>query len=501
MNAPHQWRRILGSVIGTVRHRLGQALFLRVAGPDGARHRDRIHRTPGPRWFDPASPIGRVHGDASMFVGGIRAILLQTLHPAAMTAVAEHSGYRGDMWGRLARTSRFIAVTTFGTADDAQRAVDAVRVDPRTGYGNHAGRYVVRRVRPAPAAVGPRRGGGQLPAAHQAYGKHPLDQAERDEYVAQTAEVARRLGVLDPPTTEAELAETLAAFRPELRATGHARDAVSYLLWRPPLPRRPAPGVRRADGGRDRADAAMDQTPPSPAVAPGLGPHGRQGARHPRHRHDPLGDGARARRGAGAARLGVRGGRVTDLPARWPLVGDEAVRDDLLVAYADPARGYHDTRHLTEVLDRLDELADAGTSFDRVQVGLAAWFHDGVYDGQPDAEERSAVWAETALGRARPGPGRRGCPAGPAHRDPPAGRRRPERLRPLRRRPGDPGRARASLRGVRRRRPSRVRPRLRRRLPGRTRGRAERPAGQAAAVPHRPRRRALGAGRARERRG
>ena len=88
---------------------------------------------------------------------------------------------------------------------------------------------------------------------------------------------------------------------------------------------------------------------------------------------------------------------MTDLQARWPLAGDEAVRDDLLVAYADPARGYHDTRHLTEVLDRLDELADAGTSFDRVQVGLAAWFHDGVYDGQPDAEERSAVWAETAL--------------------------------------------------------------------------------------------------------
>ena len=88
---------------------------------------------------------------------------------------------------------------------------------------------------------------------------------------------------------------------------------------------------------------------------------------------------------------------MTDLPARWPLVGDEAVRDDLLVAYADPARGYHDTRHLTEVLDRLDELADAGTSFDRVRVALAAWFHDGVYDGQPDAEERSALWAETAL--------------------------------------------------------------------------------------------------------
>ena len=86
-----------------------------------------------------------------------------------------------------------------------------------------------------------------------------------------------------------------------------------------------------------------------------------------------------------------------DLAARWPLAGDEVVRDGLLAAYADPARGYHDSRHLAEVLDRLDELADAGTPFDRVPVALAAWFHDGIYDGQPGAEERSASWAEAAL--------------------------------------------------------------------------------------------------------
>ena len=72
-----------------------------------------------------------MHGDASMFVGGIRAVLLQTLHPGAMTAVAEHSGYRGDMWGRLARTSRFLAVTTFGTEDHA-RSRPSTRSAPST---------------------------------------------------------------------------------------------------------------------------------------------------------------------------------------------------------------------------------------------------------------------------------------------------------------------------------------------------------------------------------
>ena len=93
---------------------------------------------------------------------------------------------------------------------------------------------------------------------------------------------------------------------------------------------------------------------------------------------------------------------MSDLSARWPLSGDAAVCDELIAAYADPARGYHDTRHLTEVLDRLDELAEAGAGFDRIAVGLAAWFHDAVYDGRPDAEERSAAWAETALAGQEP---------------------------------------------------------------------------------------------------
>ncbi len=85
------------------------------------------------------------------------------------------------------------------------------------------------------------------------------------------------------------------------------------------------------------------------------------------------------------------------LASSWPLAGGHAVRDSLVAAYADPSRGYHDTRHLAEVLARLDELADNGTAFDRVAVGLAAWFHDAVYDGERDAEERSAAWAEDAL--------------------------------------------------------------------------------------------------------
>jgi predicted metal-dependent HD superfamily phosphohydrolase len=88
---------------------------------------------------------------------------------------------------------------------------------------------------------------------------------------------------------------------------------------------------------------------------------------------------------------------VTDPLEHWPLADRLDLRDDLLAAYSDSGRGYHDTLHLTEVLDRLAELAGAGVPFDPVACGLAAWFHDAVYDGERDAEERSAVWAEEAL--------------------------------------------------------------------------------------------------------
>ena len=83
--------------------------------------------------------------------------------------------------------------------------------------------------------------------------------------------------------------------------------------------------------------------------------------------------------------------------SRWPLIAAPGLRDALVSAYADPHRGYHDIRHLSEVLDRLGELAAHGIVFDRFAVELAAWFHDGIYDGRPGAEERSAAWAADSL--------------------------------------------------------------------------------------------------------
>ncbi|SPF02419.1 oxygenase MpaB family protein [Streptomyces sp. MA5143a] len=222
--------------VSGVRDRLGKALFRRVAGPDGPANRARIHHTPGPRWFGPERPIRVVHGDASMFIGGLRALLLQSLHPLAMAAVAAHSGYRGDPWGRLQRTSTFLAVTTFGTADDARSAVERVRaiherVRGTTTEGEHyraADPHLLEWVHITET--------DSFLRAHERFGARTLSSADYDAYVADTAKVATALGVPDPPRTRAELDSRLAAYRPELRATPESRAAARFLLIHPPLP-------------------------------------------------------------------------------------------------------------------------------------------------------------------------------------------------------------------------------------------------------------------------
>ena len=136
-----------------------------------------------------------------------------------------------------------------------------------------------------------------------------------------------------------------------------------------------------------------------------------------------------------------RAGGMTPRRAGGPWTAREDVRDELLAAYADPGRGYHDTRHLTEVLDRLDELAAAGEAFDRRRCGWPRGSTTASTTAQPGAEERSARWAET-----RPaGAGcRRRTVAEVARLVRLTEHHRPadddrERLRALRRRPGDPG--------------------------------------------------------------
>ncbi|MFI0538379.1 oxygenase MpaB family protein [Streptomyces sp. WSLK1-3] len=232
-----------------LRDRLGRAVFRRVAGPDGPANRARIHDTPGPRWFGPERPIRTVHGDASMFIGGLSALLLQSLHPLAMAAVSAHSGFRGDPWGRLQRTSTFLAVTTYGTASDAEEAVARVRGIHERVRGTTAEGLPYHAADPHLLGWVHAAETDSFLRAHERYGARPLDPAEYDGYVADTARVAEALGVIDPPRDREALAAQLALYLPELRATPEARAAARFLLLHPPVPLavRPFYGVLAAN--------------------------------------------------------------------------------------------------------------------------------------------------------------------------------------------------------------------------------------------------------------
>ena len=222
-------------LIGRQRAGLAKMLRDRIGGEEFNASHERIWFTEGERWFSEDDVIWRVHADTSMFIGGIRALLLQSLHPVAMQGVSEHSGYRGDPWGRLQNTSRYLATTTYGTVEDAERIIRVVQAIHRRVTGTTpAGRPY--------AASDPHLLGwvhaaqvDSFVTSYQAFGPRRLADAEVDAYVAQSGEVAQRLGVVDPPRTWEQAVALLERYRPELRSTPAARDVAAMLLRDPPL--------------------------------------------------------------------------------------------------------------------------------------------------------------------------------------------------------------------------------------------------------------------------
>jgi uncharacterized protein (DUF2236 family) len=222
--------------IGTLvspRVSLARAVRERIAGDFEAQHAE-IWRD-GERWFTEQDAIWRVHGDTSVFIAAIRALLLQSLHPVAIQAVAEHAGFEADFWGRLQRTTRYVALTTYGTVRDAERAIAAVRAVHRRVTGTTPdGRlysaddpHLLMWIHVAEV--------DSFLSAYQAFGAEKLTAADADEYVRQAGSIAARLGIIEPPLSVMELTDVMESYRPELSGSGHARRASNLLLVQPPF--------------------------------------------------------------------------------------------------------------------------------------------------------------------------------------------------------------------------------------------------------------------------
>ncbi|OUM43423.1 hypothetical protein B8W73_05840 [Arthrobacter agilis] len=188
-------------------------------------------------YFPVGSAVWTVHSSMTPTVAGIRALLLQALHPGAMAGVHGHSSFREEPLGRLANTIRWIFTVTYGSRVAAQEGsafvqrlhtrVHGTYVDSRGGKKSYsaADPDLIRWVHLAFTDA--------FVAAHASYGG-PIPGGV-DQYVAEWAQAGELMGLEDPPRSEAELRSQLAAFDGELTTSDQVREALTYIR-RPPLP-------------------------------------------------------------------------------------------------------------------------------------------------------------------------------------------------------------------------------------------------------------------------
>lgn len=197
-------------------------------------------------YFGPGSAAWAVHGGLPTLVGGVRALLMQALHPGALAGVREHSRYEEDALGRLAGTTQWLTVVTFGDTAAADRECARVRGMHRKVQGQYVDAFGEQR---SYAAADP----DLLRWVHVAFTDsflttHLIWGGEipggPDAYVREWAKAGELVGVVDPPRSHDELQDQLVEFSAVLMGGADARDTVSFIR-NPPLPlaARPAYGV------------------------------------------------------------------------------------------------------------------------------------------------------------------------------------------------------------------------------------------------------------------
>jgi uncharacterized protein (DUF2236 family) len=178
--------------------------------------------------FGPNSAVWEVHGCISTLVGGIRALLMQAAHPAALTGVAEHSQYDTDPLGRLERTTRWLTITTFGSTEAIE--IEARRVNQLHARVN--GKYPAKDgAIQSYSAADPRHllwvhcaFTDSFLRAHRELG-YPITRGA-DQYVREWSKSAAPLGLMKAPQSVIDLEETISSF---------VRDEVSTIAMTPPI--------------------------------------------------------------------------------------------------------------------------------------------------------------------------------------------------------------------------------------------------------------------------
>jgi uncharacterized protein (DUF2236 family) len=183
--------------------------------------------------FGPDSVAWRVHGDVtSMMVGGIAGLLLQMLHPSVLAGVWDHSNFRSDMHGRLRRTARFIALTTYGGQAEAEAMIARVHDihDRVRGTLPDGSPYAAND--PALLAWVHVTEAASFLDAWIRYAEPRMALSDQDRYFAEMARVAVPMGADPVPRTRKEASAIIRAMRPQLLCDARTSEVAQLILTR-----------------------------------------------------------------------------------------------------------------------------------------------------------------------------------------------------------------------------------------------------------------------------
>lgn len=184
--------------------------------------------------FGPASTVWRVHGDVtSMMVGGVSGLLLQMLHPGVLAGVWDHSNFRQDMLGRLRRTAKFIALTSYGSRADAEVAIDRVRRIHGRIEGTLPDGTPYRADDPRLLAWVHATETLSFLSAWIRYAEPLMPASDQDRYFAEMARLGRALGADPVPGSRSDTLAFIQSRRPELRVDARTREVARLVLEAP----------------------------------------------------------------------------------------------------------------------------------------------------------------------------------------------------------------------------------------------------------------------------
>lgn len=187
-----------------------------------------------PGLLGPDSVSWRVLGDAAVFVGGIRALVVQSAHPEVAAGVDDHSTYRRDPLGRLSRTSVYVTETTYGALPEVEAAVAVVRQAHKPIRGTSERSRPYSAAQPEMAAWVHNVLTDSFLAAYQSFGPAPLDTKDADRFVSEQTVIGRLLGADPLPESAAELRSWITSHND--RAISQAQTNAVDFLKAPPLP-------------------------------------------------------------------------------------------------------------------------------------------------------------------------------------------------------------------------------------------------------------------------